>query len=474
MRLPRRMPPAGKRIAKLNLGAIDVRFTNDSCSGCGGNPVGGGDRNLFVNSITAGSTVIPASDPSVSYTVPTCNGGGTLACNGDMIANTPVGAPGQTIAVNAYGSMDYNIYPHMQLWLNGILLAEWDVTGSAQNYSVAIPSTAIQYYFTDHLGSTRAMTQANGTVCFLSEYYPYGQELNTSSSCSTNYKFTGYERDTETGIDYAFARYYNPHVGRFMSGDPLGGDISDPQTLNRYTYTRNNPINLIDMSGLDSIDPNFCEASMSGCGGDNGGGLGGPSSFVRKTWNDAMMQYLQQVYNSNVIIGPDGNIYRPTQQICSAVALPGAPQNCIVIPGFQVGQSAGGIGGGARIGPANNKTPWYKNSCIKDALGDAALHVGIDAIGLIPEAGGIARVIGHQAGYVGVVADRLGAKVIKGVGGSTSASSGLAGLGDTSPDGLVSTGLTVAGFIPGAGQVVAGASVVWDVYRAAKAIGKCN
>jgi hypothetical protein len=126
---------------------------------------------------------------------------------------------------------------------------------------------------------------------------------------------------------------------------------------------------------------------------------------------------------------------------------------------------------------ANNGTPtthWYKNPCITGALGDAALHVGIDAIGLIPEAGGISRVIGHGAGYRGVVADRVGFKVVDAFGKSTGAVSGLAGLGDTSQEGLVSTGLTVAGFIPGAGQVVAGASVVWDVYRAAKAIGQCH
>jgi RHS repeat-associated protein len=99
----------------------------------------------------------------------------------------------------------------------------------------------VYFLFADHLGSTRAMTQANGTVCFLSEYYPYGLELNTTSSCSTNYKFTGYERDAETGIDYAFARYYNPRTNRFMSGDPLRGDISDPQTLNRYVSAQRTP-----------------------------------------------------------------------------------------------------------------------------------------------------------------------------------------------------------------------------------------
>jgi RHS repeat-associated protein len=84
------------------------------------------------------------------------------------------------------------------------------------------------------------------------DYYPYGAEQDYTATCGTNYKFTGYERDAETGLDYAFARYYNSRLGRFMSGDPLGSsaDISDPQTLNRYAYVRNNPVNLVDPTGL--------------------------------------------------------------------------------------------------------------------------------------------------------------------------------------------------------------------------------
>jgi RHS repeat-associated protein len=107
----------------------------------------------------------------------------------------------------------------------------------------------------DHLGSTRAMTNAGGSPCFKADYLPYGAENTPSGftdSCNTTYKFTGYERDGETGNDYAFARYYNQRLGRFMSGDPLGGDITDPQSLNRYAYVRNNPINFIDPTGLIS------------------------------------------------------------------------------------------------------------------------------------------------------------------------------------------------------------------------------
>jgi hypothetical protein len=100
--------------------------------------------------------------------------------------------------------------------------------------------------------------------------------------------------------------------------------------------------------------------------------------------------------------------------------------------------------------------------------------VAVDSIGLIPEAGGLARIIGHQAGYVGVVADQAGSSVVKAVGASTGTASGLAGLSDTSPEGLLSTGLTIAGFIPGVGQAASGLSIALDIFKTAKAVIHCK
>jgi RHS repeat-associated protein len=57
------------------------------------------------------------------------------------------------------------------------------------------------------------MTDASGAVCFDADYYPYGSEVDYNTNCNTSYKFTGYERDPETGLDYAFARYYNSRLG---------------------------------------------------------------------------------------------------------------------------------------------------------------------------------------------------------------------------------------------------------------------
>src|SRR5271169_1704545 len=67
----------------------------------------------------------------------------------------------------------------------------------------------------------------------------------------TAYRFTGKERDSESGLDNFGARYDSSSMGRFMSPDPLGGHREDPQTLNKYSYVRNNPLNLTDPTGLD-------------------------------------------------------------------------------------------------------------------------------------------------------------------------------------------------------------------------------
>jgi RHS repeat-associated protein len=120
---------------------------------------------------------------------------------------------------------------------------------------------AIFYYFADYLGTTRTITtgsgpsQTPGQLCYDADYTPYGQEISytgrlQTTACPSNYKFTGYEYDSETGNYYAFARYYSYRLRRFLSTDPLGGSIGNLQSHNAYAYTNNNPTNLIDPSGL--------------------------------------------------------------------------------------------------------------------------------------------------------------------------------------------------------------------------------
>jgi RHS repeat-associated protein len=82
------------------------------------------------------------------------------------------------------------------------------------------------------------------------------------------HKFTGYERDSETG-NYAMARYYGARYGSFLSPDPTDGNPSDPQSLNRYPYVRNNPATLTDPSGMDWA-VSISRSSSGGAGAEAG------------------------------------------------------------------------------------------------------------------------------------------------------------------------------------------------------------
>src|SRR5580658_10756540 len=92
-----------------------------------------------------------------------------------------------------------------------------------------------------------------------------GQPVRTASTP----KLTGQMRDTESGLDYFNARYYDPRQGRFVSPDPenAGADPTNPQTWNGYAYVANNPLAYLDPSGLgfwSSVGAALLDALASG------------------------------------------------------------------------------------------------------------------------------------------------------------------------------------------------------------------
>jgi RHS repeat-associated protein len=135
---------------------------------------------------------------------------------------------------------------------------------------------AVSYFFADHLGTSRVVTNATGGAPEESDFYPFGGErVVTDTLSNQNYKFTGKERDAESGLDFFIARHYASNLGRFLQPDEFTGGpvdafssndpapdsplpyavISNPQSLNKYTYTWNNPQRHTDPDGhfLDTI-----------------------------------------------------------------------------------------------------------------------------------------------------------------------------------------------------------------------------
>ncbi len=115
-----------------------------------------------------------------------------------------------------------------------------------------LPETLIRYQFGNHLGSASLELDNVGQIISYEEYYPYGstsyQAVRSQTETPKRYRYTGMERDEESGLNYHGARYYAPWLARWVSSDPLG--IKDD--LNSYVYVRCSPVKLLDRSGTDS------------------------------------------------------------------------------------------------------------------------------------------------------------------------------------------------------------------------------
>ncbi|MBK8315696.1 MAG: RHS repeat-associated core domain-containing protein [Acidobacteria bacterium] len=125
------------------------------------------------------------------------------------------------------------------------------------------------------------MTDQNGTMVYRGEFDPYGNLVYEWGLAGLNTrKFTGYERDSNTGLDYANARMYGSGRGRFMQPDPAGlkgANRNNPASLNRYSYVNNDPVNSIDPSGNFLANP-WCQQIYIDniyVGNTCGGGWGG-------------------------------------------------------------------------------------------------------------------------------------------------------------------------------------------------------
>ena len=194
----------------------------------------------------------------------------TFDANGRVVAFNGGAAPGSNGMNYSFDGLgqrvkkaDYSTTAVFVYNAFGKIVAEYSNVGTNGGTS---------YLMADMLGTPRVVMGTNAagaTVKARHDYLPFGEEIGGPQvefkggrgagqmygADTLRQKFTGQERDAESELDYFLARDYAPGQGRFTSVDPLiaSARLGDPQSWNRYTYVINNPLRLVDPSGMSYL-----------------------------------------------------------------------------------------------------------------------------------------------------------------------------------------------------------------------------
>ena len=151
------------------------------------------------------------------------------------------------------------------------LIAQTNVLGNTfaryhygDRFQLAETRSRINSYFhVDSLGTNVAVSNTDGSIAARYEYDAFGNLLTEAGSSDQPFGFTGYQKDDETGLYYANARYYDSNTGRFLREDPFDGDTQTPPSLHRYLYANVNPNFYVDPTG--KCNEAFDGFSFAGC-----------------------------------------------------------------------------------------------------------------------------------------------------------------------------------------------------------------
>jgi len=130
---------------------------------------------------------------------------------------------------------------------SGNVLARYTQGASVDEELSELRASTTSFYEADGLNSITSLSSAAGALANTYTYDSFGNVTNSTGTVGNPFKYTGRELDSETGLNYNRARYYNSATGRFTSEDPLGFGGSGS---NFYPYVRNDPADLIDPLGL--------------------------------------------------------------------------------------------------------------------------------------------------------------------------------------------------------------------------------
>ena len=195
----------------------------------------------------------------------------------------------------------------------GHLIGEYDADGNSIEETVwlgdmpvaVIKGSALHYVYADHLGAPRIITDQTDKVVWKWIHDPYGNgdPKQPTGSFVYNLRFPGQYYDSETGLSYNMARYYDQKVGRYIQSDPIGlrGGI------NPYNYVRSNPVSLIDPSGHSWYSALF-KASVNN--------FGNPTTLSERA-EDIAIETATETLNGAAESALKNNVFDPLFEVVS-------------------------------------------------------------------------------------------------------------------------------------------------------------
>ena len=160
------------------------------------------------------------------------------------------------------GGADQHLFDPEGNWLG--VAASYSLVRFGSRHMLAYLSSDTVFNHVNQLDATTMGTNHSGTAVEDVLFYPWGDQWQSSAS---GYSWTMPYRDLKTNTDFTTFRVYSPNLGRWLSPDPLGGDITNPQSLNRYPYVLNNPTTLTDPLGLQGCPPGTSSIGPGQCAG---------------------------------------------------------------------------------------------------------------------------------------------------------------------------------------------------------------
>ncbi len=277
----------GEQVPYIGNGPYSHTNTHDQWGNITAREGWGGDNPAFtatyVNNKRAGATYDAAgnltAESGITYTYDATGQQATANFTGYSLQQS---YDGNGLRAKKVENSVVTLYLRSSL-LGGQIVAEMNSSGAHQrgyvylgNQLLAVQqSNAVSWVHQDPFVKAKRVTNSSGTVVSTVELDPFGGHTNRNNNDNFQpQKFTSYTRDANA-VDDAMFRRYNRWFARFEQPDPYGGsyNLGNPQSLNRYPYVQNDPVNFVDPSGLMPCQPgNFsAECDGSGFGGWGGG-----------------------------------------------------------------------------------------------------------------------------------------------------------------------------------------------------------